>query len=317
VVAVTRPKSLAANGFGDHNFPLSQWARGTLLVADLRRTVGVRTSFPVVFVTAFVAMIAAAAAIHASADQPGRAATLEEAQRLFYSGRYDAAAALALVVRSAAPENLAASELRGSALHFQIRRVLGTSENKTQAWAQCDPCEGLLSAFMAEVDHGRSVARTRLQRNPADEDALFFLGKMNLNVIWLHLATLGRRTGWSEYWEARKSLDSVLKANPQHVRARVARAWIDYIVDTKVPRGTRWLLGGGSRKRGLDAVREAAQEASPPYVQAEAMFALWDMEVRERNLADAIVVARALARDFPDNRELTKFLYTYDLQGTR
>ena len=168
---------------------------------------------------------------------------------------------------------------------------------------------------MAEVDHGRSVARTRLQRNPTDEDALFFLGKMNLNVIWLHLATLGRRTGWSEYWEARKSLDSVLKANPQHVRARVARAWIDYIVDTKVPRGTRWLLGGGSRKRGLDAVREAAQEASPPYVQAEAMFALWDMEVRERNLADAIVVARALARDFPDNRELTKFLYTYDLQG--
>jgi hypothetical protein len=317
VVVVTRPKSLAAKRFGDHNYPLSKCARGILLVADLRRTVDVRTSFPVVFVTAFVAMIAADAAIHAAADQPVRAATLEEAQRLFYSGRYDAAAALALVVRSAAPENLAASELRGSALHFQIRRVLGASENKTQAWAQCDPCEGLLSAFMAEVDHGRSVARTRLQRNPTDEDALFFLGKMNLNVIWLHLATLGRRTGWSEYWEARKSLDSVLKANPQHVRARVARAWIDYIVDTKVPRGTRWLLGGGSRKRGLDAVREAAQEASPQYVQAEAMFALWDMEVRERNLADAIVVARALARDFPDNRELTKFLYTYDLQGTR
>ena len=80
---------------------------------------------------------------YASADQPVRAATLEEAQRLFYSGHYDAAAALALVVRSAAPENLAASELRGSALHFQIRRVLGASENKTQAWAQCDPCEGL------------------------------------------------------------------------------------------------------------------------------------------------------------------------------
>jgi hypothetical protein len=270
--------------------------------------------------TVVVALVAAAAPEHASADQPVHAvteATLDEAQRLFYSGHYDAAAALALVVRTAAPDNLAASELRGSALHFQIRRVLGTPENKTQAWAQCDQCEGLLSAFMNEANLGRSVARTRLKQNATDEDALFFLGKINLNLVWLHLATLGRRTGWSEYWEARKSLDTVLKMNPQHVRARVARAWIDYIVDTKVPRATRWLLGGGSRQRGLDAVREAAQALSPPYVQAEAMFALWDMQVRERNLADAIVVARALARDFPDNRELTKFLYTYDLQGRR
>ena len=72
MVVVTRPKSLAAKGFGDHNFPLSQWARGTLLVADLRRTVGVRTSFPVVFVTAFVAMIAAAAA-NTRVGRPARA----------------------------------------------------------------------------------------------------------------------------------------------------------------------------------------------------------------------------------------------------
>ncbi len=114
--------------------------------------------------TAFVAIIAAAAAVRASADQPVRAATLDEAQRLFYSRRYDAAAALALAVRTATPDNLAASELRGSALHFQIRRILGTSENKTQAWAQCDPCEGLLSAFMAEVDHGRSAARAPASR---------------------------------------------------------------------------------------------------------------------------------------------------------
>jgi hypothetical protein len=39
--------------------------------------------------------------------------------------------------------------------------------------------------------------------------------------------------------------------------------------------------------------------------------------VRERNLADAIVTARLLARDFPDNRELTKFLHAHDLQSSR
>src|SRR5687768_13498739 len=46
-------------------------------------------------------------------------ATFAEAQRLFYSGRYDEAAALALDVRSTNPEDLAAFELRSSALLFQ------------------------------------------------------------------------------------------------------------------------------------------------------------------------------------------------------
>ena len=64
--------------------------------------------------TVLVALVAAAAPEHASADQPVHAVTgdtLDEAQRLFYSGRYDAAAALALVVRTAAPDLLVISEL--------------------------------------------------------------------------------------------------------------------------------------------------------------------------------------------------------------
>ncbi|MGH9253967.1 MAG: hypothetical protein ACRD3C_05290 [Vicinamibacterales bacterium] len=278
-------------------------------------------SFRLVVVTALVSALAAAGAVApASAQQPTNGTTavaLEEAQRLFYSGRYDAAAALALAARLADPENLAASELRSSALHFQIRHVFGTPENKDRAWKECASCPQLLAAFTAETSLGRSVARARLKGNPADQEALFFLGKLDLNVVWLQLATLGRKSGWSEYWEARKSLDAVLKMNPDHVRARVARAWIDYIVDTKVPFGTRWLLGGGNKQRGLQVVREAAHVEAPPYVQAEAMFALWDMQVRERNLSDAIVTARALARDFPENRDLSKFLSTHDLQGSR
>jgi hypothetical protein len=267
------------------------------------------------------ALVAAALAIVApvEAGPATRAtgATLEEAQRLFFSGQYGEAATLALAVRTADPDNLAASELRSSALHFQVRRAVGTPDDKARAWAQCDTCPDLLDAFMQEVDLGRLKARARLAQNAADDEALFFLGKFNLNVIWLQLATLGRRTGWNEYWEARRSLEAVLKMNPHHVRARVARAWIDYVVATKVPRGTRWMLGGGNKKRGLEAVREATHVEAPPYVQAEAMFALWDMQVRERNLVDAVVTARSLARDFPDNRELVKFLSAHDLQGSR
>jgi hypothetical protein len=44
------------------------------------------------------------------------------------------------------------------------------------------------------------------------------------------------------------------------------------------------------------------------FVQAEAKFALWDMQVREREVSSAVATARMLVRDFPENRELHKFL---------
>ena len=102
-----------------------------------------------------------------------------------------------------------------------------------------------------------------------------------------------------------------MQKNPGHVRGRVARAWIDYIVDTKMPRGTRWLLGGGNKKRGLATVREAAAAEAPFFAKTEARFALWDMLVRERMIGEAVVAARDLARDFPDNPELLRFVNTY------
>jgi hypothetical protein len=238
--------------------------------------------------------------------------SLDEAHHLFYSGRYEAAATLAFDVRTQQPDSLAASELRTSALHFQMRRALGEPKDRDLAWKQCADCQRLMPVFMAELAVGRAMARARLEKNPADEEALFFLGKLDLNYVWLQLGTVGRKTGWSEYWEARKSLDAVLKSNPDHVRARVARAWIDYIVDTKLPRGTRWMLGGGNKKKGLLTVQQAAESATEPMVQAEAMFGLWDMQVRERRMADAVVTARSLARDFPDNQELAKFLAAHD-----
>jgi hypothetical protein len=172
-----------------------------------------------------------------------------------------------------------------------------------------------MDAFATDTARGQTIARARLQAHPGDEVALFFLGKLDLNYVWLQLGVLGRKTGWHEYWEARKSLDAVLAGNPRHVRARVARAWIDYIVDTKMPRGTRWILGGGSRKRALAAVRDAAGTDADVFVEAEATFALWDLQVRERRLADAVPIARELARDFPENREIAKFLAANDRQA--
>jgi hypothetical protein len=255
----------------------------------------------------FVALAAAAAAwpVHA---QTG----LDDAQRLFYNGRYDAADTLTVELCSKDLAGLAGCELRSSTLLFQIKRALPGQGDKQKALKLCAPCTDWIAQFRAVTLSAQAVARARLQAVPQDEDTRFLLGKIDLNYVWLQLGVLGHKTGWGEYWEARKSLDAVLKQNPHNVRARVARAWIDYIVDTQMPRGTRWVLGGGNKKRGLNAVREAADADGGEFIRAEAGFALWDMQVREGNVAGAVETARGLARDFPDNEELRRFLATHE-----
>jgi hypothetical protein len=107
-------------------------------------------------------------------------------------------------------------------------------------------------------------------------------------------------------------MDAVLARNPAHVRARVARAWIDYIVDTRMPFGTKWLLGGGNRKGALLTLEDAAKADADFFVHAEARFALWELHIRERNVPAAVAVARELAVDFPENPELARYLEAND-----
>jgi hypothetical protein len=243
---------------------------------------------------------------------------LTEAYRLFYNARYEEAAAFAIALRATGPQDLENDEVRTSALLFQLRGLLNGQDardndnrsEKSETLKRCARCADVMAAFMADLRHGQALARSRLKDKPNDEEALFFLGKLDLNYVWLELGLLGHKTGWDEYWEARKSLDAVLKQNPNHVRARVARGWIDYIVNTRMPWGTRWILGGGNKKRGMASVREAATMSADAWTRAEAEFALWDMNVREKNLGDATVIAQKLGRQFPENREVAKFLAT-------
>ena len=243
--------------------------------------------------------------------------TLVDAQRLFYNAHYEEAAALALLIGSSDREqDLAACELRTSALLFQLKALLEGRDDKN-ALKNCAACPVLIADFLADVRRGQDTARATLRVNPRDPSALFFLGKLDLNYVWLQLGPLHRKTGWDEYWEARHSLDAVLSGNPRHIRARVARAWIDYIVDTRMPWGTRWLLGGGNRKQALLDVREAADTTSDFFTHAEAEFSLWDMHVRERNMTEANEVARRLTRDFPDNHEVAAFLEAREATSRR
>jgi mannose/cellobiose epimerase-like protein (N-acyl-D-glucosamine 2-epimerase family) len=59
-------------------------------------------------------------------------------------------------------------------------------------------------------------------------------------------------------------------------------------------------------------MQAAARAEADFFVHAEAMFAWWDLQVRERNLEGAVAIAREIVRDFPDNPELARFLEKHD-----
>jgi len=232
---------------------------------------------------------------------------LTDAQALFYDGRYAEASALAQTL-SADQGMLAIYELRTAALHFQIREAVGNGRDRAKAFNNCPSCREQMERFMRELKSGQSLARTMLKENPKDATALYFLGKLDLNYVWLVLGTLGRKTGWDEFWEARHSLDALLADNPGHLRGRVARAWIEYIVDTRMPWGTAWMLGGGNKRKALATMREAAQADGEFYAQAEAAFGLWEMQMREGDVGSALATARQLAVQFPENRGVANFI---------
>ena len=252
----------------------------------------------------------------AGGQAPVEGGGLQIALQHFYSARYEAAVAAAEPLTRTGPLALAALELRTSALHFQIKRLLGNTDNAGRALRQCTACPALLEAFTTDLERGKALARAVLKTEPQNESALYYLGKLDLNYVWLQLSTLGKRTGWGEYWNARRSLDAALKINPSNIRARVARAWIDYIVDTRVPFGMQWLLGGGDKKRALKTLTEAAASVvTDPFEHAEAEFALWEMLVREKRIAEATAVAVRLLKGFPDNQDLQKFMKKDDAGG--
>src|SRR6187402_2637015 len=105
------------------------------------------------------------------------AATLDDAQRLFYTALFQESAAAAKSITDAEPENLAAWEVRTSALHFQLRRLLGEPKDRKAAMAKCAECRALLATFLEDVNTGRTAARARIAQAPDDEEARFFLGK--------------------------------------------------------------------------------------------------------------------------------------------
>ena len=140
----------------------------------------------------------AAVAMLASTSAYANTPSIDDAQRAFFNARYEAASDLALALQGSDAGGLEAIEVRTSALHFLLRDALGPDADKARAFAQCSTCATLLKAFLSDTAKGQAIARAHLDVDPGDANALFYLGKLNLNYVWLHVETLGRKTGWGD-----------------------------------------------------------------------------------------------------------------------
>src|SRR5262245_48416300 len=109
-------------------------------------------------------ILAAAALIAVAADDAAtHGMRLADAEAAFLNARYDTAAALALELRTADPEDLAAIELRATALLFQLKDLLPERGDRDKALEQCTGCRALLDAFFSETTRGQAIARARLK----------------------------------------------------------------------------------------------------------------------------------------------------------
>src|SRR5689334_22146628 len=131
-------------------------------------------------------LLAALTTLPSPTNQP----TLADAQRLFYNAHYEAAAAATLARRTADAPDLVNDELRSSALLFQLRGLLEDRGDKDKALKSCAPCPDVIRNLLAEIHRGQEQARAAMRSNPDDNAALFFLGKIDLNYVWLQLGVL-------------------------------------------------------------------------------------------------------------------------------
>src|SRR5262249_53385406 len=98
-------------------------------------------------IVVFVAATALLGSGRPAAAQDDTRASLDEARGLFYNGRYEAAAAFALPYCTFERVDLDACELATSAVHFQIRRLLGSGKEKRKLNA-CGECQPLMRTFL-------------------------------------------------------------------------------------------------------------------------------------------------------------------------
>ena len=137
---------------------------------------------------------------------------------------------------------------------------------------------------------------------------MYYLAKIDLNYLWMQFSTLGHRTGWDEYWEAKRP-DRGRAHEATHPPPGTGGPGVDGL-----HRGHAGALGhtvGDGRREPGPRAQDPAQcrsRAGDFYAKVEADFALWEMLAREGKRDEALPIAQGLLVKFPENEDLSKFV---------
>lgn len=235
---------------------------------------------------------------------------LSAGKELLYSARYEDTERVALEARSMCPEDPESFELRSTALILQVKMLsekysAGKTSKVENRVKICPECMQLLPLIEAEIRRGIELASAP----PAvarSERFLFLLGRLHLNQVWAYLELEGKLVASKGHFEkGRAIIDQVIAGNPRHVRALVANAWVNYVIDTRAPFGVKWIIGGGKKEVAFRDLAAAIAFAENPYEEWEAKFGLLSILKQEKKRqAEAAALMEQLRIRFPDNLSL-------------
>ena len=229
-------------------------------------------------------------------------ASIDAAQALFYNGQYAEAAELSQTLRQT-DGRLAVYELRTSPSCSSCAGPSASRADKEKAFKACARVQELLQRVHADEFRAGTVGREEVLRRASERPAGTVLSRQARPEL---------RLAGARHARAQDRVERVLGGAP--LARRGARA------------PSRTICAPASRARGsttsstrdavghrVDARRRQQEEGaggdagggrrtpSDFYASAEALFGLWDMQVREKNYKAALEPALRLAEMFPKN----------------
>ena len=163
--------------------------------------------------------------------------------------------------------------------------------------------------FRAEVQKAMEVAQAKIDKNPNDAEAIYYLGA-SYGTLAGYEASVARKF-ISALHNGSKGVDlhrKVIKMDPSYADAYLSIGLYDYIVGTlPLPVKVLAAMGGvhGSRKRGLNELQTAV--AKGKYASDDARTMLVALYEREGDYQKALELLDDLSARFPQN-------YLYSLE---
>ena len=239
---------------------------------------------------------------------------LHQARHHMFNEDYALAREIALAARARKPQDMESYELVTLSEIFRLKKELGISGvNPISNTDKLQKHAAAVEQFKQDIDEGLRLAREQLMQNPGDERTLFLTGKLQLNKLMLILQVQNKKSGRTEYLEARRVMDGILLVHPGHCRALVASGWMNYIIGTRgffERLGLTFLGLRGDRKKGVEEIAHAADAlvACDPLDKIEARFSLLEILKKEQRWPQVYAIAKELESQFPENTQLKKYI---------